>query len=233
MQNVSIEIPFNINGKIDIEKQKEVIEKYEYITELRKKIADYKKQIEVLKVEIRTEYQSKYVLINNIFDFKRGRVISKKDLIDNAGEYPVYSSNTIENGIFGYLNSFDFDCEGITWTTDGIYAGTTFCRKGKFSITNVCGLMTVKREFVDAIYLPFVNAVLNFRNIATGTDNKKVMTNVILNSNTTIKIPVNSKGEFDLSTQKEIAEKYRKIEQIKKSISEELDKISKTEIDFE
>ena len=33
--------------------------------------------------------------------------------------------------------------------------------------------------------------------------------------------------------QKEIAEKYRKIEQIKKSISTELDKIANIEIDYE
>jgi hypothetical protein len=48
-----------------------------------------------------------------------------------------------------------------------------------------------------------------------------------------ILIPINSKGEFDLEAQKEIAEKYRKIEQIKKSISAELDKIANIEIDYE
>ncbi|MDR1348856.1 MAG: N-6 DNA methylase [Prevotellaceae bacterium] len=233
MQNVSIEIPFDESGNIDIEKQKEVIEKFEFVSELKTKIDNYKKQIEELNVEIETNYQYKEVSINDIFNFTRGRVISKKDLKDNAGEYPIYSSNTKENGIFGYLNSFDFDCEGITWTTDGIYAGTTFYRNGRFSITNVCGLMTVKEYYKKTVYLPFVNAVLNFRNIATGTDNKKVMKNVILNSNITIKIPINSKGELDLSTQKEIAEKHKKIEQIKKSISGELDKIANTEIDFE
>ena len=80
--------------------------------------------------------------------------------------------------------------------------------------------------------LPFIREILNFRNIATGTDNKKVMTSVILNSNISIKIPITKKGEFDIEKQKKLAEKYRKIEQIKKSISEELDKISDTEIDY-
>jgi type I restriction-modification system DNA methylase subunit len=233
MQNIFIEIPFNENGEIDTEKQKEVVEKFSYVSELKAKIEGYKRQIEYLNVEIEKEYQSKDVLINDIFNFTRGRVISKKDLIDNAGEYPVYSSNTKGNGLLGCINSFDFDCEGITWTTDGIYAGTTFYRNGKFSITNVCGLMTLKKEFADIIFLPFVNAVLNFRNIATGDANKKVMTNVILNTNIILKVPINSNGDFDLPAQKEIAEKYRKIEQIKKNISEELDKISKIEIEFE
>jgi hypothetical protein len=47
------------------------------------------------------------------------------------------------------------------------------------------------------------------------------------------RISVNSKGDFDLSAQKEIAGKYRKIEQIKKSIFEELNKISTIGINFE
>jgi hypothetical protein len=48
-----------------------------------------------------------------------------------------------------------------------------------------------------------------------------------------INMPILSNEEFDLSTQQQIAEKHRKIEQIKKSISEELDKISKIEIELE
>jgi hypothetical protein len=39
-------------------------------------------------------------------------------------------------------------------------------------------------------------------------------------------------GDFDLVAQQEISEKYRKIEEIKKMISVELDKIKTTEIDF-
>ena len=212
--------------KIKLEEFSQIIE------DVANNLLVFKEEILQLYEQQIEEYQYKEVLVNDIFDFKRGRVISKKDLMNNAGEYPVYSSNTKENGIFGYLNTFDFDCEGITWTTDGIYAGTTFYRNGKFSITNVCGLMTVKKEFINSIYLPFVNAVLNFRNIATGTDNKKVMTNVILNSNITIKIPTNSKGEFNLSAQQQIAEKYQKINQIKKSIADELEKIASIEIDY-
>ncbi|MDR0829757.1 MAG: N-6 DNA methylase [Prevotellaceae bacterium] len=233
IQPIKIQIPINNKEVFDLGKQIELAEQYEYIKDLQAKIENYKKQIEGLNIEIETDYKYNEVSINYLFNFIRGRVISKKDLTDNAGEFPVYSSNTKENGIFGYLNSFDFDCEGITWTTDGIYAGTTFCRNGKFSITNVCGLMTLKKEFIGTIYLPFINAILNFRNIATGTANKKVMTNVILNSNIILKIPINSKGNFDLFAQQQIAEKYQKIAQIKKSISEELDKISKIEIDFE
>jgi type I restriction-modification system DNA methylase subunit len=233
VKDIEFSLPIDTNGNIDIEKQNEIVKKYEYISELKKKIYEYKKRIEELNIDISIESPYKEISINEFFDFRRGRVISKKNLIDNAGEYPVYSSNTKENGIFGYLKTFDFDCEGITWTTDGIYAGTTFYRHGKFSITNVCGLITVKKEFADKIYLPFINAMLDFRGIATGTANKKVMTNVILNSHIIIKVPVDINGFIDVNTQKEIAEKYGKFEQIKKNIVEELDKIGNIAIEYE
>ena len=202
-------------------------------------IEDIANNVLSLKYEIFLINENKHnikfkdVSINDILNFIRGRVISKKHLNDNLGKYPVYSSNTKKDGILGYLNTFDFDCEGITWTTDGVHAGTTFYRNGKFSITNVCGLITVKEEFKNLIYLPFVNEVLSFKKIATGTDNKKVMTNVILNANLTIKIPINSQGLFDIDIQKQITEKYRIIEDVKKSIIDELNKINSIEINLD
>lgn len=232
MKEVKIEIPFDEKGKIDIEKQREIIEKYEYVSSLKSKISDYQKQINELNVEIENDTQCKNVLINEIFNFQRGRVISKEFINNNKGYYPIYSSDTKKDGFLGSINSYAFDCDGITWTTDGIYAGTTFYREGKFSITNVCGLMTLKQD-INNVYLPYVNEILNFRDIATGTANKKVMTNTILTAKIMIPIPINSKGEFDLEKQKEIAEKYRKVEEIKKAISAELEKISKIEMDYE
>lgn len=53
----------------------------------------------------------KEIEINSIFNFQRGRVISKDYLHKNLGKYPVYSSNTKDEGVFGYINSYDFDCE--------------------------------------------------------------------------------------------------------------------------
>jgi type I restriction enzyme S subunit len=75
--------------------------------------------------------------ISHYFKIGRGRVISKGEIADNKGEYPVYSSQTENNGVLGFLNSYDFEGDYITWTTDGANAGTVFRRKGKFNCTNV------------------------------------------------------------------------------------------------
>ena len=81
-----------------------------------------------------------------ITTLRRGRVMSKEYLAANAGDYPVYSSQTANNGQIGKINTFDFDGEFVSWTTDGANAGTVFYRKDKFSITNVCGLIKVNNN---------------------------------------------------------------------------------------
>ena len=46
--------------------------------------------------------------LGEVANLSRGRVMSKEYLIDNAGEYPVYSSQTVNNGEIGKINSYDF-----------------------------------------------------------------------------------------------------------------------------
>ncbi len=102
-----------------------------------------------------------YVKVGDLFDSGRGRVISKSDIQQNQGKYPVYSSQTTDNGIFGYINSYDFEGEYLTWTTDGANAGKVFYRKGKFNCTNVCGTLKLKQEFAGKVNLQFAAPILD------------------------------------------------------------------------
>ena len=86
------------------------------------------------------------------FELGRGRVISKGELQDNPGDYPVYSSQTEREGEFGRLNTYDFDGHYITWTTDGAHAGTTFERRGKFNCTNVCGTLKSRTQELNLTF---------------------------------------------------------------------------------
>ena len=89
--------------------------------------------------------------VKRLFAIGRGRVISKEELDEN-GSFPVYSSQTKNSGILGYINTCDFDAAQITWTTDGVNAGTVFLRSGKYNCTNVCGTLKPK---TDRTNLPF------------------------------------------------------------------------------
>ena len=97
-------------------------------------------------------------LVGRHFEIGRGRVISKVEIGDNKGDYPVYSSQTSNNGELGRINTYDFDGEYVTWTTDGANTGTCFFRSGKFNTTNVCGMLSLRNTPYS---LPFLSYYLN------------------------------------------------------------------------
>lgn len=127
-----------------------------------------------------------YKRIDEICDITRGRVMSKDYIRDNVGEYPVYSSQTENDGVLGKTSTYDYDGEYLTWTTDGANAGSVFYRLGKFSITNVCGLIKVKNAEVITKYLYYALTVEAPRYVSKGMGNPKLMSNVMAR----IKVPV-------------------------------------------
>ncbi|GAA8844125.1 restriction endonuclease subunit S [Helicobacter pylori] len=112
--------------------------------------------------------------IGEICLIKRGRVIAKKILQEN-GKYPVYSSQTLNNGILGFIDTYDFDGEFLTWTTDGAYAGSVFYRNGRFSITNVCGLLQVIKDNILHKYLYYILQITAPLHVSSGMGNPKLM----------------------------------------------------------
>ena len=116
--------------------------------------------------------------LSEVAILKRGIVISKDYLRDNSGIYPVYSSQTVNDGIMGYINTFMFDGEFLTWTTDGANAGTIFHRKGKFNITNVCGLIEIKDvSIIKYRFLYFWLSYVSKQYVLEGMGNPKLMSN--------------------------------------------------------
>ena len=110
---------------------------------------------------------------------QRGKVYSKKYISDNVGDYPVYSSQTANNGILGKINSYDYDGNYLTWTTDGAYAGTIFYRTGKFSITNVCGLIKPKNKDINLRFLYYWLSLTAKKYVYQGMGNPKLMSNQV------------------------------------------------------
>ena len=124
--------------------------------------------------------------INQLCEVSRGRVMSKDYLRENIGDYPVYSSQTANNGELGKINTFDYDGEYLTWTTDGANAGSVFYRNGKFSVTNVCGLLKSKTNDVSMKYLSYCLGNVAKKYVNEGMGNPKLMSNVMEK----IKVPV-------------------------------------------
>lgn len=129
--------------------------------------------------------------MGEVANLVRGKVISKDFIRDNAGIYPVYSSQTANDGVLGYIDSYMFDGDFLTWTTDGAYAGTIFRRKGRFNITNVCGLIDIKDQRLLQDYLYYWLSLIAKSYVQEGMGNPKLMSNVA----STILIPIPSLSE--------------------------------------
>lgn len=82
----------------------------------------------------------------------RGQIISRKDLMATPGDYPVYSSAAVGEGIFGRYGKYMFEDPRITWSIDG--GGRFFFRTdAKYSVTNVCGWLKVEDCKLDNLFL--------------------------------------------------------------------------------
>ena len=96
---------------------------------------------------------------NGYIKLGRGNVISKEDIRNNPGDYPVYSSSAVGNGEIGRYGKYMFDDIRISWSIDG--GGRFFYRDdSKYSITNVSGWLKVLDEnFImpKYIYYALVN----------------------------------------------------------------------------
>ena len=94
---------------------------------------------------------------SKVLKLGRGDVISKNDLNDTPGTFPVYSSSASSNGIFGRYGKFMFDDERITWSIDG--GGKFFHRPSHhYSVTNVCGWLKVLQP--DMLITKYIYYVL-------------------------------------------------------------------------
>ncbi len=142
-------------------------------------------------------------VIDELASLRRGRVMSKGYFIDNIGEYPVYSSQTANNGEIGSIDTFDFDGEFVSWTTDGANAGTVFYRTGRFSITNVCGLIKINSEIpLNYKYLFYWLTIEAKKHVYSGMGNPKLMSHQV--GKIPVPIPCPNNPKKSLAIQSEI-----------------------------
>ena len=141
--------------------------------------------------------------IQDIAEIGRGRVISSVE-IDRQKHplYPVYSSQTSNDGIMGYLDNYMFDGEYITWTTDGANAGTVFYRKGKFNCTNVCGTLKIQPKF-DCYFVSLVLQQATQKYVSSNLANPKLMNNTM--ASIKIRMP-------NIETQKQLSKVFQALD---------------------
>lgn len=125
--------------------------------------------------------------VSDIFTVTRGQVLATTKISEvktNEMCFPVYSSQTKNNGLMGYYNRYLFNT-AITWTTDGANAGTVNYREGKFYSTNVNGVLLSDDGYANKAIAEILDRVA-WRHVSR-VGNPKLMNNVM--SNIKISIP--------------------------------------------
>ena len=130
--------------------------------------------------------------VQDIYKITRGYVLAAPETNENPSDdmlYPVYSSQTKNNGLMGYYKDYLYE-DAITWTTDGANAGTVNYRAGKFYCTNVCGVLLSDEGYANKCAAEALNSVA-WRWVSH-VGNPKLMNNVM--------------GEISISLPKSIEE---------------------------
>jgi len=125
--------------------------------------------------------------VGEIFKVTRGQVLAATETSESITEkniYPVYSSQTKNDGLMGYYSDYLFDT-AITWTTDGANAGTVNYRNGKFYSTNVNGVLLSDEGYANKAVAEIINRIA-WKHVSK-VGNPKLMNNVM--SEITITIP--------------------------------------------
>lgn len=119
--------------------------------------------------------------VGDLFKVTRGQVLAANETSVSQSEimpYPVYSSQTKQNGLMGYYKDYLFDT-AITWTTDGANAGTVNYREGKFYSTNVNGVLLSSEGYANKLVAEIINR--EAWKWVSHVGNPKLMNNVMEN----------------------------------------------------
>ncbi|MDA9835765.1 restriction endonuclease subunit S [Flavobacteriales bacterium] len=165
-----------------------VDEKLQQLTKKQELLAAYKKGVmqKIFSQELRfkSDNGNNYPdweerKVEDLFIVTRGTVLAIPKISPHKNDecpYPVYSSQTKNNGIAGYYKESLFE-DAITWTTDGAQAGEVNFRKGKFYCTNVCGVLKSDEGYANLCIAEKINRVS--RRYVSYVGNPKLMNNVM------------------------------------------------------
>ncbi len=244
IKDILVPIPINGKEEFDIDSQITIANKYIHLENIATIISNHKKNLQnIYLVAEQTDYKYVYPKINKIFDLTKSTNSSKFTIgfiNANQGDVPVYGAVNTENyASYGYVKDniiieenkngkitktpvrYFENC--LTYNIDGEGAcGYVFYRTGRFSLSEKVRPLIIFDEYkdkLDPIYLKYVLHPLFLSKVRGRKINKTIIQDL------QIPIPVKENGEFDLKAQKEISEKYKKLEAIKEQVINEIDKV--------
>lgn len=229
MMQVTVEIPVSVSGDFDVLTQQEIIERHNVVTDIKTKAKEYERTLKELTITVEDDLsQCKEVLIGDIFELPSIKGVTKEFIQKNKGEIPVYGGKQLEEPI-GYisqnLDNVKYFNNCLAWNRNGT-TGYVFFHKHEFTTTDDHRPMFLKKEYENNINLEYARISIENILLQRFSWNDKAGKDKV--EKIAISIPTHPNGDFDLEAQQYIADKYKKIEEIKALLSSELKRI----IDF-
>jgi type I restriction enzyme S subunit len=96
-----------------------------------------------------------------LFSWNKGKDPARLDAVycgAHPGVFPVYSGQTSNEGVFGEIDTFDFnfDSECALISTVGALAGSMRVVSGKFSLSQNCAILIPKSDLANTRYLNYL-----------------------------------------------------------------------------
>ena len=231
IENLMIRLPIKDDGSFDLEEQQRLAGIYSEIENQKQKLLSRIYDIQELLIHIDKDEGVEYidVPLNKMVTHHNGNASYTKTWCQkHKGEYPIYSANNVEP--IASIDSFDYDGECLTYSKNGC-AGYITIICGRYSINGDRCVMAINDEYANKINLLYIKYYLEpiFRKNKKGrlgafgkNEFTKLNSSMIKNLNVLVPIPLAADGSYDLDKQREIAERYKQIDEIKKGL---IDKI--------
>lgn len=226
----AIDICYNDDDTIDIERQSELCTKYQDAENKRNALLskiDYLKNVKVL-LEADNTIDYTFIPLNQMITHNNGKSIYTKEFCQTVkGEFPVYSANN--KTPLAHINWADYNGTFLTYSKNGC-AGYISAMSGKFSVNGDRCVITLNDGFedIDLLYLKYFLEPIFRANIKgrIGIDGKneytKINGNMIKKLNIVVPIPIKTDKTFDVEKQKELAQKYATIDSIKNDVARQI-----------
>ncbi len=234
ISKIEVSIPVKENWEFDSEKQKEIAQKYEKLEKIKDRIRIMREDIEGQRVQLSETFKGNDTQISTIFDLKRwDSKYTRKYGSENSWSYPVYSAGQEQ---LTSIDTFDFDGQYLTWSTNGF---AWYLKKidWKFSINSDRWVFVPLAHNVDIDFVRYsIQSDLRnltkwrvwdkWKNEFTKLSPDKIKANIV------VKIPTLENWDFHIEKQKEIAQKYEKIEKMKNDLMQELEYLESVKVEI-
>ncbi len=226
---------------LGITKAEEVITVEEFkerLLDFSTKLKEYNKTLKKQKLDLGIGLIKKSVSLGNTdyFLIDNGERIRKADIEKAKGTIPVYSSSKYKNETLGFVSdkikeivpkAKKFSGLCITINADASDY-SAFIRDETFYANDVLNVIKIISKEIYPLYI-----VLELNNVISGLSlawNNKLYKGKL--KTLELEIPIKSNGKFDFNKQKEIADNYWQIEQIKNKLKEDFEEIQSFQIEM-